>query len=284
MSDPGSPRRDPAVLDFAARHRAAVDARGRLCAGIDPHPQLLQRWGLGDDADGLRRFADICVEALGSVAAVIKPQVAFFERFGSRGLAVLEETIGAATEAGALVLADAKRGDIGTTMAAYAHAWLGATSPLCSDAVTVSPYLGFGSLQPALDLATATGRGVVVLARTSNPEGGSVQLAQTEGISVAQSIIDAVVAVNSGPAAVAGVVVGATRDHGLDLSGLQAPILAPGLGAQGATAADLAAVFTGDHRWLLPAASREILAHGPSVSALSAVAARLRDELEAALD
>ena len=127
--------------------------RGPLCLGIDPHPELLQAWGLAVDADGLARFSDICVAAFGA-AAVVKPQVAFFEAYGAAGFAVLERTIGALRDAGVLVLADAKRGDIGSTMAAYAQAWAG-DSPLAADAVTASPYLGFGSLQPLLDTAAA---------------------------------------------------------------------------------------------------------------------------------
>lgn len=156
---------------FASRYRAAVADRGRLCVGIDPHRDLLVQWGLPESADGLARFGDICVEALGPTAAVIKPQVAFFESYGSAGFAALERVITGCRDAGALVLADAKRGDIGSTMAAYARAWLADDSPLCADAVTASPYLGFGSLQPAVSEARDLSRAVIVLARTSNPEG-----------------------------------------------------------------------------------------------------------------
>lgn len=269
---------------FAVRYRAATAERGRLCAGIDPHAALLEQWGLPVSVDGLKRFADTCVEGLGPTAAVIKPQVAFFEVFGSAGFAVLEDVIAGCREAGALVLADAKRGDIGSTMAAYTTAWLDDASPLCSDAVTVSPYLGFGSLDPAVDQARATGRGVFALARTSNPEGGSVQTAQTDGRTVAQSIVDSAAAVNADGSGTVGVVVGATREHGLDLSTLAGPVLSPGVGAQGATAADLARIFDGaDLEWLLPAASRSILRAGPDASALAAATRATRDEIEAAL-
>ncbi|MGV9824859.1 MULTISPECIES: orotidine-5'-phosphate decarboxylase [unclassified Gordonia (in: high G+C Gram-positive bacteria)] len=273
-----------AATGFAARYRAAVDARGRLCAGIDPHAELLDQWGLPVDATGLARFADICVEALGPVAAVIKPQVAFFEAFGAAGFAVLERTIAGCREAGALVIADAKRGDIGSTMAAYAHSWLDDASPLCADAVTASPYLGFGSLTPAFDAARAAGGCVFVLARTSNPEGAPVQLAATGGRTVAQMMVDDAAARNADGSATLGLVVGATRAHGLDLSALNGPILAPGLGAQGATAADLPEVFAGaDLRWVLPASSRGVLRAGPDVGALAAECSRTRDEVEAAL-
>ncbi|GAC57328.1 orotidine 5'-phosphate decarboxylase [Gordonia hirsuta DSM 44140 = NBRC 16056] len=271
---------------FAARYRAVVGERGRLCAGIDPHAALLEQWGLPVTVDGLREFAQACVTGLGPTAAVIKPQVAFFEVFGSAGLAVLEETIAGCREAGALVLADAKRGDIGSTMAAYTTAWLDDVSPLCSDAVTASPYLGFGALDPALAQARATDRAVFVLARTSNPDGARLQTARTDqGRSVAQSIVDAAAAANADGSATAGVVVGATREHGLDLSELSGPILSPGLGAQGATAQDLAVIFadTADLRWLLPAASRSILAAGPVPAALAAAVEATRDEIETAL-
>lgn len=269
---------------FAIPYRSAVAERGRLCAGIDPHVALLEQWGLPVDATGLRQFAEICVEALGPVAAVIKPQVAFFEAFGAAGFAVLESVIDGCREAGALVLADAKRGDIGSTMEAYAHAWLDERSPLCSDAVTVSPYLGFGSLSPAIDAAHTSGRGVFVLARTSNPEGGAVQLADAGERSVGQLIVDEASARNADGSATVGLVVGATRSHGLDLEGLGGPILAPGLGAQGATARDLPEVFGGaDPAWVLPASSRGILRAGPDPQAVRVSFATARDEVEAAL-
>jgi orotidine-5'-phosphate decarboxylase len=160
---------------FGERLAAARAARGPLCVGIDPHPELMLSWGLSVDADGLARFCDICVEAYAGFAAV-KPQVAFFEAYGSRGMAVLEATTAALQSAGVLVIADAKRGDIGSTMAAYAQAWVGA-GPLAADAVTASPFLGFGSLQPLLAVAAEYGRGVFVLAATSNPEGAGIQRA-----------------------------------------------------------------------------------------------------------
>ena len=159
---------------FGARLRHAMDTRGQLCVGIDPHSSLLSGWGLGDDVAGLEHFTMTVVEELGEQAAVFKPQSAFFERFGWRGIAVLERAVVHARQAGALVLMDAKRGDIGSTMAAYAASCLEKDSPLFSDALTVSPYLGFGSLRPALDAARVSGAGVFVLALTSNPEGAEV--------------------------------------------------------------------------------------------------------------
>ncbi|MFZ2512087.1 MAG: orotidine-5'-phosphate decarboxylase, partial [Gordonia sp. (in: high G+C Gram-positive bacteria)] len=227
---------------------------------------------------------------LGPTAAVIKPQVAFFEAFGAAGFAVLEDTIAGCRDAGALVLADAKRGDIGSTMAAYTTAWLDEASPLCSDAVTVSPYLGFGALDPALAQAEATGRGIFVLARTSNRDGTALQTASVVSTrsgrsTVAQSIVDAAAAVNANGHGTVGLVVGATREHGLDLTALNGPILSPGLGAQGATATDLLDIFAGtaDLAWLLPAASRSILAAGPDPAALAAATVAARDEIELVL-
>lgn len=269
---------------FGDRYARVVAERGRLCAGIDPHGALLEEWGLPVTVDGLSRFADICVDSLGPVAAVIKPQVAFFEPFGAAGFAVLERVIAGCRDAGALVIADAKRGDIGSTMAAYAQAWLSESSPLCADSVTASPYLGYESLRPALDLAREGSRGVFVLARTSNPEGGDIQRARAGEQTVAQSIVDAAAAENTDGTATVGLVVGATREHGLDLADLRGPILAPGLGAQGATAADLPVVFDGaDPAWVLPASSRGVLRAGPDPIALRDAFVRARDEVEAAL-
>jgi orotidine-5'-phosphate decarboxylase len=205
---------------------------------------------------------------------VIKPQAAFFERFGSAGVAVLERVVAQIRAAGGLSIVDAKRGDIGSTMAAYAEAFAGANSPLAGDAVTVSPFLGFESLRPLLSRAAQTGRGVFVLALTSNPEGGSVQHARAaDGRTVAQTILDAVSAENAGvqPLGSVGVVVGATvtgpgREH--ELSGLNGPILAPGFGAQGGTVADLRTVFGSALGDVLPSSSREVLGAGPSIGAL----------------
>ncbi|MFB7667241.1 orotidine-5'-phosphate decarboxylase [Kitasatospora sp. NPDC056138] len=275
------------LAPFGARLRHALDTRGQLCVGIDPHASLLAAWGLGDDVAGLERFSRTVVEALAEQVAVLKPQAAFFERFGSRGIAVLERTVAEAREAGALVLMDAKRGDIGSTMAAYAETFLSPASPLFSDAVTVSPYLGFGSLQPALDLARANGAGVFALALTSNPEGHEVQRAvAADGASVAQNVLRRLAAENAGaePMGSFGAVVGATlAEAGVDLD-INGPLLAPGVGAQGATAADLPRVFGGAVRDVVPSVSRDILKHGPSVTALRDASARFVEEIGAVLE
>ncbi len=271
---------------FGERLTAAVAEHGPLCAGIDPHASLLAQWGLPVDATGLERFAMTCAEAFAGQVAVVKPQSAFFEAHGSAGVAVLERLIAAFAGTGTLVLADVKRGDIGSTMAAYAQAYLGEGSPLAADAVTVSPYLGFGSLDPALDLAEQTGRGLFVLALTSNKEGPQVQRARGEnGVPVAQTMVDEAAARNEGatPLGSVGLVIGATVGRTeLDLSRLNGPVLAPGFGAQGAGVDDLGRVF-GDHlRHVLPASSRDILRHGPDVAALRGAALRVRDSLEVA--
>jgi orotidine-5'-phosphate decarboxylase len=279
---------------FGERLDAAVAARGPLCVGIDPSPGLLADWGLADDPRGLELFALAVVDALADRAAVLKPQVAFFERHGSQGIAVLERVLAEARAAGALTLADAKRGDIGSTMAAYADAFLGEGSTLAADAVTVSPYLGFGALTPILQRARATGRGAFVLALTSNPEGAQVQHAVTDGgESVAQSILDAVRAENvadgAGPGGRSGsfgVVVGATVGNvaavapRLDVAG---PILAPGIGAQGASAADLRAVLGPALPHVLPTVSRQVLGAGAGAPDAEGRRRALRAAFEAVL-
>ncbi|MGC5019487.1 orotidine-5'-phosphate decarboxylase [Micromonospora sp. DT47] len=272
---------------FGARLHRAVAERGPLCVGIDPHPGLLARWGLPDDVEGLDRFARTVAEALGDRVAVIKPQSAFFERFGARGVGILESTIRQLRESGSLVLLDVKRGDIGSTVAAYASAYLDPSSPMYVDAVTASPYLGVGSLAPMFELAATHGGGVFVLALTSNPEGAEVQRARTaDGRTVAQTVIDEISQLNRGaePLGSFGLVVGATiGDTGHDLSGVNGPLLAPGLGAQGATAADLRTVFGSSLPAVLPSYSREVLNAGPDVAALRAAADRAQADCQAVL-
>ncbi|MEU1800741.1 orotidine-5'-phosphate decarboxylase [Streptomyces sp. NPDC019937] len=276
---------------FGTRLRRAMDERGPLCVGIDPHASLLADWGLGDDVAGLERFTRTVVDALAGRVAVLKPQSAFFERFGSRGIAVLERAVADARDAGALVLMDAKRGDIGSTMAAYAAAYLDPGSPLFSDAVTVSPYLGFGSLRPALDTARASGAGVFVLALTSNPEGAEVQhAAGPDGTAVAASVLAHLKAENADEAergalgsygAVVGATLGGTADRiGAELA-IDGPLLAPGIGAQGATPADLPEVFGAAVRNVVPSVSRGVLKHGPDAAALVEAAARMADDVRA---
>ena len=267
------------MTGFGVRLAEAKSRRGPLCLGIDPHPELLRAWDLPTGVDGLAAFCDICVEAF-SGFAVVKPQVAFFESYGSAGYAVLERTIVALRSAGVLVLADAKRGDVGSTMAAYAAAWAG-DSPLAVDAVTASPYLGFGSLRPLLEAAAAHDRGVFVLAATSNPEGATVQRATFDGRPVAQLIVDQAAVVNrsatgSGSGYV-GVVVGATVFEAPDLSALGGPVLVPGVGVQGGRPEALAGLGGAAPGQLLPAVAREVLRAGPGVAELRAAGQRMLD-------
>ncbi|MFG2028223.1 orotidine-5'-phosphate decarboxylase [Streptomyces sp. NPDC048825] len=275
---------------FGTRLRRAMDERGPLCVGIDPHASLLTDWGLNDDIAGLERFSRTVVEALADRVAVLKPQSAFFERFGSRGIAVLEKSVEEARAAGALVVMDAKRGDIGSTMAAYASAFLEKGSPLFSDALTVSPYLGYGSLKPAVELARESGAGLFVLALTSNPEGGEVQHAvrpdDAARRNVGATMLAHLAEENAGEAPMGsfGAVVGATlgdlSSYDLDING---PLLAPGIGAQGATPADLPGVFGAAVRRVVPNVSRGVLRHGPDAGALRASADRFAEDIRAAV-
>jgi len=267
---------------FGVRLRAAVDARGPLCAGIDPHASLLEAWGLPDSVDGLERFALTATEALAAEASVVKPQSAFFERFGSRGVAVLEQVIAGCRDAGALVLLDVKRGDIGSTAQAYADAYLDPRSPLASDAITASPYLGFGSVQPMIDTALAHGAGVFVLALTSNPEGPQVQHARAAtGRTVAGEVLAALAEGNAGaePLGSLGAVVGATIGETTEQLDFNGPILAPGFGAQGGTVDDLRRIFGPAVGNVLPSSSREVLDRGPGVAALRDAVRRVNDQL-----
>jgi orotidine-5'-phosphate decarboxylase len=268
-------------MRFGERLRAAIGKHGPLCVGLDPHPSVLTAWGLSDDVDGLSAFDHIVVNALAGRVAAIKPQSAFYERFGARGVVLLESTIRQFRDAGTTVVLDVKRGDIGSTAAAYADAYLDPASPLCADAITVSPYLGFGALRPVIDKAAANGLGVFVLALTSNPEGLAVQLARTaDGRTVAQLVLDEIAQVNAGvePIGDVGAVIGATVGvRGHDVTKLNGPILAPGLGAQGARPEDLRERFGESLANVLPSYSREILNAGPGVPDLRAAAARAGD-------
>ena len=272
------------VPTFGHRLATAMETFSPLCLGLDPHPGLLKDWGLDNNVTGLSAFAKTVVEAGAGHVGILKPQVALFERFGAAGLAVLEKVIAEAKAAGMIVINDAKRGDIGSTMAAYAEAWLADGSPLAGDAVTLSPYLGFESLRPAINLAEQTHRGVFILALTSNPEGASVQhRGDRDGKgSVAAAIVKATEDENDyfmsslmeparlGPV---GLVVGATvaqqaKDLGIDLARSRAALLAPGLGAQGATVQDLRDGFAEAYPQVVPNSSRGILRAGPNRTAL----------------
>ena len=257
---------------FGERVRATLRAHGPLCVGIDPHEALLQSWGLEDSAAGVREFGLRTVDAAAGRVGFIKPQVSFFERFGSAGFGALEAVLAAARSAGLVIIADAKRGDIGTTMDAYAAAWLTPGSPLEADAITVNPFLGVGTLQSTFARAEASGKGIFVLAATSNPEAAVVQRAQAgEDETVSAAIVSEVSTHNARTASdgewgSVGFVIGATVDwqgSGLVPFSPPAPILGPGFGAQGATPADLRARYGAHASMVIAAESRSILSSGP---------------------
>ena len=258
---------------FAGRLAEVFAGPGRLCVGIDPHSWLLSSWGLPDGADGAREFGLGVVDATVGTAGIVKPQVAFFERFGARGFDALETVIRSAREQGLIVIADAKRGDVGSSVDAYGDAWLGAGSPLEADAVTLNPFQGVGSLTGPFELAEKHGKGVFVLAATSNPEGIAGQKAKlASGNTLARSILDDVTTWNAahatGPLGSVGVVLGATLDlSGFDLGGARTPappVLAPGFGHQGASVADLATIYGPLADGVIVSESRALLTAGPA--------------------
>jgi orotidine-5'-phosphate decarboxylase len=273
-----------AVPAFGARLAAAFADGHRLCVGIDPHSYLLGEWGLSDDAAGVRAFGLRVVEAAHGSAAIVKPQVAFFERHGSAGYAALEDVLAAARAAGLIVIADVKRGDVGTSVEAYGEAWLTPGGPLESDAMTISAFQGVGSIRAPHELALAHGKGLFVLAATSNPEAAAVQTATvssglTAGASVAAGIVSEVRDWNSTENGLGstGVVIGATvalDDYGISAASLaQTPVLAPGFGHQGARVSDATRIFGAASAGVVVSASRSILSAGPSK-----VAAAIRDQ------
>jgi orotidine-5'-phosphate decarboxylase len=256
--------------------------------GIDPSGALLGSWGRTDSPEGLEFFALAALDAVLDVAAAIKPQVAFFERFGAQGYRVLERLMAEARDADVLIVADAKRGDIGPTNEGYAEAWLHERSPLVADAVTASPYVGLAALAPLLTLAHAHGRGVFVLAATTNDDGRVVQLARTdEDERVEDFVLRSVAELNQRDDGLGtvGAVLGATRDQPLfNLASLGGPFLVPGVGSQGATAQHVARLFDRcPGATVLASVSRAILQAGPDRAALRDAAQRWRDDLSAAL-
>ena len=261
---------------FGQRAAEMIAQRGPLCVGIDPRPQLLQQWGLPLNGAGLWDFSMQVLDALGDRCGFFKPQSALYEEYGASGISALTATIRAIQDCGAISILDVKRGDIGSTMSAYARAYLG-DAPMSTDAITVSPYLGFESLRPALDLARENHRGIFVLALTSNPEAAGLQSAtihdQERATSVGADIIRRVGQENAsaqarGHLGDVGMVVGATvgeRISGLEnlLFNSNAPILVPGFGAQGGTSADLKRLFGTSLDRIIVNTSRGILSQGP---------------------
>lgn len=273
---------------FSSRFAVARALHGPLVWGLDPSEELLVSWGLGDSADGLERFVDIAVEAAAGTVGLVKPQSAFYERHGWAGIRALQRLIREAREAGVLVVLDVKRGDVGTTNDAYAEAFLGVGAPLEADAVTVHPYLGVGAMGAFVARAHESGSCLLVVLRSSNPEGRVVQSAVNDGgLSVEEQLLVEIGKLNAslapGEIGPIGAVVGPTRlEPRLDFPSMNGLFLAPGVGAQGATVADVARVFADCPDRVMPSASRSLLAT-PDVSKLRDAAATLAGEFKAAL-
>ncbi|MFJ4219231.1 orotidine-5'-phosphate decarboxylase [Curtobacterium luteum] len=282
------------TVPFGVRLAAAIGSRSALCVGIDPHAATLAAWGLGRDEQGLTAFGATLVDAAAGRAAVVKPQIAFFEAAGVAGFRALDATLRRARDAGLLVVADVKRGDIGSTGDDYAEAWIDRDGPFRADAMTVSPYLGYGSLRGTVDLARANGAGVFVLAATSNPEARVLQTAvlvegPRAGRTVAAGIVEDVADDNrsagDAPLGDVGLVLGATLDLGdFGISGDDigtAPVLAPGFGAQGARIEDLRSLYGSRAEQVLVNESRGLLVDGPD--GVAALVADRADRIAAAL-
>jgi orotidine-5'-phosphate decarboxylase len=260
---------------FSKKLETAFDSKGQLCVGIDPHEETLVENGFEVSAKGVLEFGLAMLEELEGSVSIIKPQVSFFERFGSTGFASLEKLLDAAEAKGFLVVADAKRGDIGSTMEAYAQAWLGKSAPFACDAFTLSPYLGVGALAPAASMAAERGKGLFILAATSNPDGIAIQTSKNE-VSVAAQVALEVDRLNRSTATSNsrfgsnGLVIGATvslSDFGLlsvnqERETLRTPILAPGFGFQGARLEDAKAIFKDLSSDVLYSMSRSALRDG----------------------
>ncbi len=274
---------------FASRFAAVRGTLGPLVWGLDPSQAVLEAWGLGDTDDDLDRFVDIVLEAAVGTVGLVKPQSAFYERHGWRGIRALGRLLAEARASGLLVILDAKRGDVGSTNDAYAEAYLGAGAALPVDALTVHPYLGLGAMGAFVARAHASGSCLLVVTRSSNPEGRAIQGAlEPSGRSVEDALLAEIGRLNTtlapGRIGPIGAVVGPTLvQPGLDLVGAQGLFLAPGVGAQGATPTDVARVFAACPDRVMPSASRALLDGGPDVSRLRDTAAALAAEFRQVL-
>jgi orotidine-5'-phosphate decarboxylase len=280
---------------FGARIEQAFAKYGQLCVGVDPHAQLLEEWGLSQSVEGLRAFSNAVLDASVGRVGFIKPQVAFFEMFGAQGFAVLEQFAERAAESDILVIMDAKRGDIGSTMQGYFEAWLGKEAPFICDALTVNPFLGVSSLAEVMSESLERGKGLFVLAATSNAEGKSVQRAKVGEATLSQDILRQLEEINAISTSAGsklgsfGAVIGATQN--LSASGLASiqndsalttPILAPGFGAQGAGLSDTRDLFQAGASRVIASVSRSVLTSGALglASAIDAARIELRNGLE----
>lgn len=278
------------TVPFQQRFISLAARRSPLCVGIDPSADLLGAWGLPDDAEGLWSFCARMVETCAPLVACLKPQAAFFERHGAAGMAVLRRTVKAAQSHGALVIIDVKRGDIDSTAAAYGEAFLGPHSAFGGDAMTLSAYLGFGSVAPILERARREAAGVFVVVRSSNPEGGELQQARLpDGRSVAEHLADQITARNAadgpGELGLVGAVVGATRGREAGDLAARLPsslLLVPGIGAQGATIDDVRGSFGAHYSRVIPSVSRAVARAGPRAEDLTRAVERLIADISGA--
>ena len=269
--------------------RLAAERRSVLCVGLDPRPELFPaevfrgvRDGPAGLARALERFCSGIVEAVAEHAVAVKPQLAFFEQAGHHGLAAAERVAELARERGLLVIADGKRGDIGSTAEAYAAAYLAPRrgAPPFADALTVNPYLGADSLEPFAEACRASGGLAFVLVRTSNPGGADIQeLELSDGSRVWEHVARIVASL----APVAGAVIGATQPGAVARARElmpEATFLLPGVGAQGGEVEALGPAFAPGPAGGLISASRSVLYasrdDGTWQGAAAAEAARLR--------
>ena len=267
-----------AAETFADRLVEAVTRkRSQLVVGLDPRLDLLPMelrgeavLGRATAASSVARFCKGIVDAVGPYVVAVKPQSAFFEALGSDGFRALEEVCDYARSAGLLVLVDAKRGDIGSTSRAYAEAYLEPRedAPALGDAITASPYLGFDSVEPFLAACRRHEAGVFFLVRTSNAGAADVQdLALSDGRPLWHHVAELVhewgtQLVGAEGLSSVGAVVGATHPRAVSEARRllpQSPLLLPGVGAQGATPADVARAFTTGPAAALVTASRSVI-------------------------
>jgi orotidine-5'-phosphate decarboxylase len=277
------------VTAFGLRLAARIARFGPLCIGIDPSAKLLASAGLPDSAEGAYAFGARVLEAARFELAMIKPQSAYFERYGSAGIAALERLLELARRHEVLTLLDVKRGDIDSTAEAYAQAYFAPHSTLRVDAITWHPYLGFGGLAQGLDYAGRHGGGGFVVVRSSNSEGVSLQNArEADGRRVAEALADAIEAHNATRAerpGALGAVIGATCEDA-DAIAARMPsgfVLAPGVGAQGASFADIARRMPAARGRVLPNVSRAVLAQGGGRESIAAAIGALKKACSEAL-
>ena len=273
------------MSSFGLRLLNAFQLRGQLCVGIDPSLEQLRSWNLPETAEGARSFAMEVLDAAAGQVGVIKPQVSFFEQFGPAGFQVLSEIMQEATARDLLVIADAKRGDIGSTMEGYENAWLSKEAAFVCDALTLSPYLGPDSLNQTVRAALDNKRGLFILAATSNPEALKLQAALADGRSVASSVFDYASAKSQDALGSIGVVIGATVDAhalGIDLRVPSSiPVLVPGFGSQGAKLSAAGALMNEFSSVCIYSVSRSVA--GATKNGISQRIASANSELEIGL-